>query len=195
MTGQGQLIELRAEGLACARGGRILFEGLHLSLRPSEAALVTGPNGIGKSSLLRLLAGLLEPFAGTMNVNGRIALANEDLALDPRVPLYQALSFWAKLDGQSAVKEALDIFGIGSLAEVPVRILSTGQRKRALLARTVASGADIWLLDEPGNGLDSASLQRLNDAMAQHRARGGIIIAASHQPLSLPGAQTLALGG
>jgi heme exporter protein A len=196
MGGQGQSPVLKLDGIACARGGRTLFEGLNLSLGAGDAALVSGPNGIGKSSLLRLIAGLLEPAAGVLSVEGAIALASEELALDRMQTLSRALGFWARLDGRSDtdVGAALASFGIDHLADVPVRIFSTGQRKRAILARTLASGADIWLLDEPGNGLDSASLDRLNAAMAAHRAAGGIIIAASHQPLDLPGAQLVELG-
>ncbi len=178
---------LRLDGLACIRGGRMLFSGLELALEGGAAALVTGPNGVGKSSLLRLIAGLLTPFAGTVAVTGKIALADEALALDREQPLAAALGFWARLDGGD-VAAALVALGIAHLAEVPVRILSTGQRKRAVLARTLASNAEIWLLDEPGNGMDAAALDRLAAAMAAYRAAGGIVVAASHQPLDLPGA-------
>jgi heme exporter protein A len=184
---------LALEGLACVRGGRMLFSGVSLEVAAGGAAMIIGPNGVGKSSLLRLCAGLLAPFAGSVAAEGRIALADEALALDTRQPLGQALGFWSGIDGGISVADALDAMGIAHLAEVPVRILSTGQRKRAVIARTLASGAAIWLLDEPGNGLDIVSLDRLAMAMAAHRARGGIVIAASHQPLDLPGAQTLAL--
>lgn len=170
----------------------MLFKGLNLSLSAGGAALVIGANGVGKSSLLRLLAGLLAPYAGTASLSGRIALADQDLALDQRLPLDQALRFWTGIDGGDG-QSALAAVGMDHLAAVPVRILSTGQRKRAVLARTLASGADIWLLDEPGNGLDTASMGRLNSVMAAHRAKGGIIIAASHQPLDLPGATIIAL--
>ncbi len=196
MGGQGQSPAIWVEGLTCVRGGRTLFEGLSLSLGAGEAAWVVGPNGVGKSSLMRLLAGLLEPVGGTLSVTGRIALANEDLALDRQLSLSAALGFWAKVDGRTAehIDQALSALGLGHLADVPVRIFSTGQRKRAILARVLASGADIWLLDEPGNGLDTASLGQLGKAMAAHRANGGIIIAASHQPLDLPDAVRLELG-
>ena len=170
----------------------MLFKGLSLTLQGGDAAYVTGPNGVGKSSLLRLIAGLLDPFAGSVALSGRVALADQELALDARLPLAKALGFWAGLDG-GTVEPALAAVALGHLAAVPVRILSTGQRKRAVLARTMASGADIWLLDEPGNGLDTASLGRLNAVMAAHRAKGGIIIAASHQPLDLPGAVGVAI--
>ncbi|HWL47244.1 MAG TPA: ATP-binding cassette domain-containing protein, partial [Sphingomonadaceae bacterium] len=95
---------------------------------------------------------------------------------------------------EAAIAGALDAMGIGGLARVPVRMLSTGQSKRAALARVIAGGADIWLLDEPGNGLDRAALARLADAMAAHRAAGGIILAATHQPLGLDDALPIALG-
>jgi heme exporter protein A len=194
MVGEGQSWSVRLDALSCVRGGRVLFEAVNLSLNAGDAALVAGPNGVGKSSLLRLIAGLLSPVSGTVTVSGRVALANEDLALDPRARLADALGFWARLDGTDDVAFALEEFGINHLLNVPVRILSTGQRKRAVLARCVASQADIWLLDEPGNGLDTASLDRLTAAMATHRSRGGIIVAASHQALDLPDAKLLVLG-
>lgn len=193
MAGTAQSASINVKGLACVRGGRLLFKGLNFTLDAGGAALVSGPNGIGKSSLLRVLARLLEPYAGTVSVEGKLALADEKLALDLQQTVKAALSFWAGLDGTANLHEALAAVALDHLADVPVRILSTGQRKRAVLARTLASGADIWLLDEPGNGLDSASLARLDAAMAAHRAKGGIIIAASHQPLGLEGAQAIEL--
>lgn len=181
---------------ALDRGGRRLFSGLSFALEPGDAALVTGPNGAGKSSLTRMIAGLLPVAEGQLTVSGRLALSNESLALDNGAPLGDALSFWTGLDGQGAdaVATALDALAIPHLAPVPVRMLSTGQRKRASLARVLASGADIWLLDEPGNGLDTASIPLLEAAMAAHRAAGGIVLAVSHQPLVLPGAQDVRIG-
>ena len=189
MMGQGQL---SFDGVACQRGGRMLFEGLDFALRPGDAMVVTGPNGVGKSSLLRLAAGLLEPAGGTIRREGGIALADEALALDRQLSLESALKFWSNIDGGS-VADALVAVSLDHLAQVPVRMLSTGQRKRAVLARVIASGADIWLLDEPANGLDMASLKRLSTVIANHRVRGGIVLAASHQSLGLADAQEIRL--
>jgi heme exporter protein A len=185
------LLELRQ--VACDRGGRRLFEALDLKLEPGAAALVTGPNGAGKSSLIRLAAGLLSAAAGTIDRHAAAALADDGLALDPRLDLGRALAFWSRLDGADPA-EAMAAMGLASLSGVPVRMLSTGQRKRATLARVLASEAPLWLLDEPANGLDDDGEARLDAAMAAHRARGGAILAASHQPLALPGAALVALG-
>lgn len=183
---------LTLDGVACRRGGRRLFAGLSLALEPGGAALVSGPNGVGKSSLLRLIAGLIPPAAGTIRRAGTVALADERAALDTRLALRDALGFWAALD-RGDVGRGLAAMGLEGLAEVPVRLLSAGQSRRAALARVAAGGAAIWLLDEPGNGLDAASLDRLAAAMAAHRARGGIVVAASHQPLGLAGAREIVL--
>ena len=178
---------LAFEKVACLRGGRLLFEGRSFALEPGQAGLLTGPNGVGKSSLLRMAAGLLAPAAGRIERDGAIAFTAEAAALDIRDPLETALRFWAKLDGgnRDDVARAMAALAIAPLAQVPVRMLSTGQRKRAVLARVIASQAEIWLLDEPGNGLDAASLDRLAVAMAAHRSAGGIVLAATHQPLGL----------
>lgn len=186
---------LTFSNLACVRGGRMLFKGLHASLGSGDALLLTGPNGVGKSSLLRLIAGLLPVYAGEVKHEGRLALSDENPALDVRLPLAKALGYWAGIDGtgSDAVNAALNALDLTRLADVPVRLLSTGQRRRANLARVLASGTDIWLLDEPGNGLDSASLSLLERAIAAHRANGGIAVVASHQPLGLGDAKALAL--
>lgn len=178
---------LRLSGIACARGGRLLFRGIDLTLEAGGSALLRGPNGIGKSSLMRICAGLLRPVAGTIERRGRIALADERLALDMEEPLRTALNFWARLDGAdaAALDRALDAMALGPLADIPVRMLSTGQRKRASLARVIAGEAAVWLLDEPGNGLDDASLTLLGAAVTAHLAEGGIVVAASHQPLPM----------
>ncbi len=181
--------------LACFRGGRMLFTGVSLALGPGEAALVTGPNGAGKSSLIRVVAGLLAPAAGQVDSDGARALMAENAALDSERALADALGYWARLDGHGdAVAAALAAVELDGLAQVPVRLLSTGQRRRAALARVVASGAPIWLLDEPANGLDVASVAVLEALIVAHRDAGGIALVATHLPLALPDAKTLELG-
>ena len=170
---------LKGEGLALVRGGRLLFEALNLQLDGGEALHISGPNGSGKSSLIRLAAGLLEPNAGKVE-RADAALADEGLALDRELPLGRALAFW---NGPN-LPQAMAAFALEGLARVPVRLLSTGQAKRARLARVMASGAPLWLLDEPLTGLDRAGIEELDAAIAAHRANGGAVLAASHLPLS-----------
>jgi heme exporter protein A len=172
---------LAATDLACRRGERLLFRGLSLALGPGEALHVTGSNGIGKSSLIRILAGLLRPFAGAVEREGAVGLIDERHALDAQVELGTALAFWQGLDGGET---PLDRLGLADLLDVPVRYLSTGQKKRAALARLIAQQAPIWLLDEPLNGLDSGGVALVEGLIAEHLASGGSAIIASHQPLS-----------
>lgn len=182
---------LEAEGLACRRGGRLVFEGLSFGLSPGEALLVQGPNGTGKSSLLRLLAGLLPLAAGRLSNPFRLALLGHDNALKPDRSAADELRFWGTLDRSLRVQDALDRFGLAPLADLPVRILSSGQRRRLALARIWQSAAPLWLLDEPSVGLDDASITLLARACAEHRAAGGLVIAATHVPLGLDDARTL----
>lgn len=172
---------LAATELACRRGERLLFRGLSLALGPGEACHVTGANGIGKSSLIRILAGLLRPFSGEVEKAGAVGLLDERHALDPQVELGTALAFWNALDGAD---EALDRVGLKRLSDVPVRFLSTGQKKRAALARLRGQNAPIWLLDEPLNGLDSGGVELVEALIAEHLANGGLAVIASHQPLA-----------
>ena len=155
-----------------------VFEGLDFALGAGEAIHVTGPNGCGKSSLIRLVAGLLRASAGTIE-RAEAALADEHLALDRELALGKALAFWRG----PKLGAALVAFDLERLADVPVRMLSTGQARRARLARVMASGAPLWLLDEPLNGLDMAGTSQLSAAVAAHRSTGGAVLAASHVPL------------
>jgi len=170
---------LRFEAVTLRRGGRLLFEDLDFALGAGEALQVSGPNGSGKSSLIRLAAGLLQAERGRIE-RSPAALADENIALDRELPLKRALKFWS-----ASVEQAMEALAIAHLANVPVRLLSSGQGRRAGLARVVGSGAPLWLLDEPLNALDSEGAERLARIVEQHRANGGAIVAASHQ--TMPG--------
>ncbi|PZQ21455.1 MAG: heme ABC exporter ATP-binding protein CcmA [Sphingopyxis macrogoltabida] len=187
---------LRIDGVACIRGERLLFEGLSLSLDRGAALWLRGPNGVGKSSLIRVAAGLLRPAAGTVTRRERVALIDEAAALDAELPLRRALDFWARVDTVDghAVDRAVADMALAPLADVPVSMLSTGQRKRAAIVRVIASGAPIWLLDEPANGMDDMAQARLVAAIAAHRANGGAVMLASHFALGLPDLAELDMG-
>lgn len=169
---------LRFDGVTLRRGGKVLFEGLDLELSPGQRLQLIGPNGSGKSSLIRLAAGLLSAERGLVK-RSPLALADDLLALDVDLPLGRALRFWSK-----SADRGLDAFGLTILADVPVRLLSSGQRKRATLARVVSSGAPLWLLDEPLNALDDDGARRLASIVDDHVAAGGAVLAASHQALA-----------
>ncbi len=190
-------MSLNFSEVACVRGGRLLFSGVSFDLGPGDAAVVTGPNGIGKSSLIRIAAGLLAPFEGRVTRDDKTALLTEASALDIDRTLVAALIFWARLDAASdpaaRVSDALAALDLQALADIPVRLLSTGQRRRAAIARVAASSAPVWLLDEPANGLDTISVTRLEALIARHRAGGGIALVATHLPLAMPDAREIAL--
>jgi heme exporter protein A len=196
---------LAADDLAARRGGRVVFAGLSLRVAPGEALLLLGPNGTGKSTLLRVLAGLLRPAAGRVTWDG--AELAEDAAahgarsrylghldaIKPALTPREDLAFWARLRGGDP-DAALAALGLSALAGLPCRTLSAGQRRRLALARLTLGDAPIWLLDEPTLGLDLASVARLGGLLAAHRARGGIVLAATHLPLPLLDARELTLG-
>ena len=168
-----------------------------MRVSPGGALLLLGPNGAGKSTLLRVLAGLLRPDAGTVRWNGdeaagRVAFLGHQDAVKPGLTVWENLALHAQVAGQDR-RAALASMGLEALSELPGRMLSAGQRRRLALARLVLSAAPIWLLDEPTLGLDAASVGRLGDALALHRAAGGVVVAATHLDLPLPGAETLKL--
>lgn len=198
-----------ARDLACQRGERVLFAGLDFHLDAGAALLLTGANGSGKSSLLRLAAGLLRPAAGQFLWDGQpirrdgeahrrrlIYLGHAD-ALKAGLTVQENLRFWADLAGlardtvDQVVGNALDALGIQPLAALPARFLSAGQRRRLTLARLLLQSADdvpLWLLDEPTNALDASSQERLFDLLRGHLATGGMVMLASHEALDrLPG--------
>jgi heme exporter protein A len=186
-----QECRLAANDIACRRGDRVLFNHVSLTLVPGDALQVVGANGIGKSSLLRMLAGLLRPFAGRVERWGTVGLIDDRPALDPHLPLGRALAFWQRMDG--AAGDALARLGLAELTDVPVRYLSTGQKKRAALARLIGQAAPIWLLDEVLNGLDVQAARLAEVLAAEHCAAGGICVVASHQAFTVPGMRQLAL--
>lgn len=204
LRGDGDLI---AESLACRRGERLVFAGLDCRLPAGGALLLTGSNGSGKSSLLRVLATLLMPEAGRLLWGG--ALVTDDLpryrcaihyaghldATKPSLTPRETLVFWSALRGAEApaIDGALDRFGLGAIADWPCRWLSAGQKRRLALARLVAAPAPVWLLDEPSAALDRDGEVRLIGAIAAHRAEGGRVAIATHQPLALPDAVELRL--
>jgi heme exporter protein A len=195
---------LEAQGLACLRGERVVFAGLSFRLAPGGALLLVGANGAGKSSLLRLLAGLIPPAEGALLWAGEEALADRAAharrlrylshadALKPALTARENLLFFARLWGgdPDAALAALDLL---SLAELPARVLSSGQKRRLALARLALAPAPLWLLDEPTVGLDVASVARLGALLARQREGGGMVIAATHLPLPLPHAAELRL--
>ena len=186
-----QACRLAASNLACRRGERLLFAGLSFALEGGQALQLAGSNGIGKSSLIRILAGLLPAYSGTVELTGGLGLVDERPALDPHLPLGQALGFWQRLDGAHDNQAAR--LGLSELVEVPVRYLSTGQKKRAALARLAGQAVPVWLLDEPLNGLDMRGAALVMEMVGEHCREGGIAVIASHQPFELAGMQRIEL--
>ena len=185
--------------LACERGGRLLFEGLSVSLIAGSALIVEGPNGSGKSSLLRIIAGLLAPTAGEICWRGldtrlepqpwrrEMAFLGHLNAVKSTLTVRENLAF-LQCDGSPGLRESLNLEGLDHL---PAAMLSAGQMRRLALARVVARPGGCWILDEPAANLDADSTARLDELIAGHRARGGIVVLAAHV---LEEAQTVRLG-
>jgi heme exporter protein A len=200
---------LVAENVACLRGERTIFVGLNFVLEAGGALLLAGPNGSGKTSLLRLLAGLAQPAVGQLLWNGhslvddreahaaRLRYVGHQDALKPALTVVENLVFWARLGGQGATRTdalaALTRFGLGRLADEPARVLSAGQRRRLALSRLLVAPVRLWLLDEPNTALDVASLGVLAEILDEHRRAGGMVVLSSHADLGLDDAQPLLL--
>jgi heme exporter protein A len=190
-------MQLTATDLACDRGGRRVFGPVSFSLGPGGYLELRGPNGTGKSSLLRLLAGFDAPVGGVLRLDGaeRVAEAAHYVghldAIKPALTVRENLSFWRDFLGGGDVAAALGAFDLTALADDPAGLLSQGQRRRLALSRLALVNRPLWLLDEPTVGLDTASLGRLETLIAKHRASGGLLVAATHANLSAEPSTTL----
>jgi heme exporter protein A len=198
-------MQLSGNNLACSRGGREVFAGLSFSLSGGEALLVTGRNGAGKSSLLRMIAGLVRMSAGRLDLSGAEHdatlpeqshyLGHQD-AVKPSLSVGENLQFWTDFlaTGRGAIEPALNAVDLSPLADLPAAYLSAGQRRRLSIARLIAVQRPIWLLDEPTSALDAPSQKRLAKLMRGHLGNGGMIVAAAHGPIGLESARELKLG-
>lgn len=166
------------------RGDRLVLDDVSLSLAYGDAMILTGPNGAGKSTLLRTIAGLRKPDGGTIERYGALAWLGHQDALKPGLTLAQNLALADRL-GSGSMEDVLEALDLAFLTDLPARLLSSGQKRRAAFARVMLSGAPLWLLDEPTVGLDVASIERLGAIMAKHRDNGGAMIVTTHVPLPL----------
>ena len=189
---------LRVEALALSRGGRVLFEDLSFAAASGAYVEVQGSNGSGKTSLLRALAGLLRPRSGVIAIEGvdepAVALhyIGHANALKREAKVREHLHYWAGLFGGAPSEDfACKMLDLGRVLNLPVRVLSQGQARRLALARLIVAPRPIWLLDEPAAALDASGKAVLNELIASHRASGGIVVAAVHEPLGAPPSQTL----
>lgn len=193
------MAEFIGKDLTCIRGERVVFAKLNFTIEAGEVLYLQGPNGSGKSTLLRLMAGLLRPVSGALlwkgeNIHedsetfrGRLHYVGHQDAIKTALTVEENVTFWAEMSGAALEKrtiaEALEIFSLSHLAALPARFLSAGQRKRLNLARICASSAPLWLLDEPSNSLDTASVSALRHAITAHQNKGGMVAVATHEEL------------
>jgi heme exporter protein A len=205
-------LALSVRQLSCRRGGRLVLSDVAFSLEAGGALLIQGPNGVGKSTLLRALGGLIGLETGSVSLGPHTAeqrsvdlpeashLVGHQDAVKPNLTLAENIQAWIGMlairpsPSPKRVSLALAALGLEGLAHRPARFLSQGQRRRLSLARLVAVPRALWLLDEPTLGLDQAAQLSLDRLIQAHRDQGGMVIATSHQPLAMPGAQVLTFG-
>ena len=196
-------MRLVAEDLSCERGGRAVFSGLGFSLEAGQLLLLKGPNGSGKTSLLRLIAGFAEPAGGDIRLEGghgdltlgqHCHLVQHQDAVKQALTVEENLTFWAGFLGGGDIEVALAALGLDRLRSTSAAYLSAGQRRRLSLSRLALVPRPLWLLDEPSVGLDAASLQRLERLIAAQLAGGGLVIASTHVAIGIEASGELDLG-
>jgi heme exporter protein A len=193
-------VTLTATTLACERNGRIVFSNLSFTIAPGECAELRGANGAGKSSLLRLIAGLVPASAGTLTFNTETDIsqhlhfiAHQD-AMKSALTVAENLQFWCAMLGGNRISEALAAFDLEALKDDPVQLLSAGQRRRLSLARLFLKHRLLWLLDEPMTALDATTQDLLRGHIRKHLDRGGMVLAATHGDLGVTPDQVISLG-
>jgi len=185
---------LSVRGLAIARGGLRVIEGLDFSLEPGQVLVLRGPNGAGKTTLLRTLAGLQPAVAGEIRCEAESsAYAGHSDGLKPALTVAENLGFWSAVFGGPAIGPALAAMNLTELVARPAHRLSAGQKRRLGLARLMVTGRPIWLLDEPTVSLDAASVALFAAVLRNHLREGGGALVATHIDLGLPEAATLDL--
>ncbi|MGA1498236.1 MAG: cytochrome c biogenesis heme-transporting ATPase CcmA [Steroidobacteraceae bacterium] len=198
MQDSGRQVGLEARNLHAWRGDRHVIRGLSLQVTPGHCLHLAGPNGVGKTTLIRILAGLIRPEDGSVHWQGEAvardpdafhadtAFLGHDNALKADLSPVENLAFWSTLAGRpvAAVTVTLEAFGLQACLGLPTRVLSAGQKRRVALARVALSGADLWLLDEPFTNLDAAGIRLVEAQLGRHLSAGGMAVVAAHQPVS-----------
>lgn len=187
-------MSLRVTSLGCARGGLALLEGVSFTVNSGRALVLRGPNGCGKTTLLRTIAGLQPAIAGTIDCPAdAIAYAAHADGIKATLTVAENLRFWAAIYGARGIDTALERMNLRNLAERAAQNLSAGQKRRLGLARLLVTGRPVWVLDEPTVSLDAASVALFVDVVRQHLAGGGMAVMATHIDLGLPEAEILDL--